>query len=92
MPGNLIETTHGSCLKSIRMKNINKVIIAQININSIRNKFEILSGLIKGNIDVLLITETNLGSSFHITQLLIEGAVIERGFRYISGKIFFLRL
>ena len=73
MPGNLIETTHGSCLKSIRMKNINRVIIAQININSIRNKFEILSGLIKGNIDVLLITETKLDSSFPITQFLIEG-------------------
>ena len=42
--GTLIEKTRGTYLESIRMKNINSVMIAKININSIRNKFEILSG------------------------------------------------
>ena len=35
-------------LKNIRLKNVN-IIIAQININSIRNKFELLSHYVSSN-------------------------------------------
>ena len=48
-------------LKSIPLKNVNNIIIAQININSIRNKFELLSHYVSGNMDILIITETKLG-------------------------------
>ena len=46
-------------LKNIRLKNVNNIIIAQININSIRNKFELLSHYVSGNIDII-ITNNNI--------------------------------
>ena len=60
-------------LKHIRIKNIHRVVIGQININSLRNKFDFLSSLISGNIDILLITETKLDNSFPEAQFHIEG-------------------
>ena len=38
-------------LKSLCLKNFNKLIIAHLNINSLRNKFEFLISLIKDNIN-----------------------------------------
>ena len=43
-------------LSSVRRKNINRVILAQLNINSIRNKFDLLAEGIKGKVDVLRIS------------------------------------
>ena len=51
-------------LENICRKNINKLIFAQLNINSLRNKFESLQHIINKNIDVLLISETKFDSSF----------------------------
>ena len=53
--------------------NLNKLIFAHLNINSIRNKFELLSEQIKGNVDVLMISETKIDDSFPVGQFLIEG-------------------
>ena len=47
--------------------------IGHININSIRNKFEILSNSIKGNLVILMISETKLDVTFPSDQLTIEG-------------------
>ena len=47
--------------------------IGHININSIRNKFEMLSNSIKGNLDILMISETKLDSTFPSNQFTIEG-------------------
>ena len=43
---------------------MNRITIAQININSLRNKFNFLYETVGGNIDILLVTETKLNSSF----------------------------
>ena len=48
----------------IRLKNPNRLIFAHININSLRNKFEMLQEVIENNIDVLLISETKSDASF----------------------------
>ena len=40
-------------LKKLRTKNLNRVIIGQINRNSIRNKTELLSEAVLGNINIL---------------------------------------
>ena len=53
-----------STLKTIRDDNLNKVIFAHLNINSIRNKFEELISQVKGTIDVLMISETKIDDSF----------------------------
>ena len=60
-------------LKSLRKDNLNKVIFVHLNINSIRNKFELLSEQSKGNLDVLMISETKIDDSFPVGQFLIEG-------------------
>ena len=39
-------------LKGIRVKNLNRLIIGHLNINSIRNKFELLRDQVQDNIDV----------------------------------------
>ena len=60
-------------LKALRLKNVNKLIIAHLNISSLRNKFEFLISLIKDNIDVLMISETKLDESFPTSQFMING-------------------
>ena len=51
-------------LKNIRLKNPNRLIIAQLNINSLRNKFDSLVRILHYNLDILLISETKIDSSF----------------------------
>ena len=60
-------------LKSLRTCNPDKFVFAHLNINSIRNKFEMLSDQIKGNIDVLLVSEIKIDDSFRIGSFLIDG-------------------
>ena len=52
---------------------MNKIIVGQLNINSIRNKFDFLAQQVKGNIDILMISETKLDESFPVGQFLIDG-------------------
>ena len=51
-------------LKNVRLKNVNRLICAQLNINSIRNKFESLKEIVSTNVDILLICEATLDSPF----------------------------
>ena len=60
-------------MKKIRINNVNKVVIRHININFIRNKFDMLSSMVKDNIDILMVSETKLDSSFPQAQFRIEG-------------------
>ena len=62
-----------SSLKSVRRKNLNPIIFAHLNINSLRNKFGTLAHQIKGNVDVLVISETKLDESFPEGQFKIPG-------------------
>ena len=60
-------------LKNLRLKNVNRFICAQLNINSIRNKFNSLVNIINNNIDILMISETKLDPSFPNGQFHIHG-------------------
>ena len=60
-------------LKALRLKNFNKLILAHLSINSLRNKFEFLISLIKDNTDFLMISETKLDQSFPTNQFMING-------------------
>ena len=55
------------------MRNMNRIIIGHLNINSLRNKFESLQEQINGNVDNLLISGTKLENSFPNGQFLIKG-------------------
>ena len=58
----------------MRRENANKLVFAQININSLRNKSELLVDQVKGNIDVLMISETIIDGSFPLGNFLIVGS------------------
>ena len=60
-------------LRDIKISNLNRLIIGQLNINSLRNKFEALKSIIKDNIDILIITESELDDTFPTNQFRIDG-------------------
>ena len=60
-------------LKYIPMHNTDHLIIAKININSMRNTFNGLLEGIKGNADLLMLSETKLDVSFVNRKFFVEG-------------------
>ena len=60
-------------LQDIRIKNVNRLIIGNLNINSIPNKFDQLKAVIPGYIDILVLVETKVDVSFPESQFIIEG-------------------
>ena len=62
-----------SFLKDIRTNNINRLIIGQLNINSLRNKFEQLSTMTNGNTDIFMISETILDETLPEAQFSLQG-------------------
>ena len=69
-----VESTNPyTVLSGLRVKYLNRIIFAHININSIRNKFDMLTDLIRGNIDILLISETKIDETFLSSQFSIPG-------------------
>ena len=59
-------------LKALCTSNPDKLEFAYFHINSIRNKFEMLSDQIKGHIDVLLVSKTKIDGSFPNGNFLID--------------------
>ena len=51
--------------------NRSKFVFGYFNINLICNKFKFLSKQVKGNIDVLMVSETKVNDCFHIRNFLI---------------------
>ena len=62
-----------SILHQLRLSNVNKVIIGHLNINSLRNKFEMIMDILNGVIDILVVSETKLDDSFPFSQICIDG-------------------
>ena len=60
-------------LKNLRVKEHNGIIIAYLNINSIRNKFDFLKVIISNNIDRLTIAETELDDTFPTSHIILDG-------------------
>ena len=55
-------------LKSLRIRNLNKIVVGHLNINSIRNKFDFLAHQVKEIIDILMILEKKHDESFPPSQ------------------------
>ena len=55
-----------SKIENIRSKNSERLIIAQLKISSLRNKFDSLVEILHSNLDILLISETKTGSSLSL--------------------------
>ena len=60
-------------VNNLGLKNPNSLICAHLNINPVRNKFDLLSDIINNNIEILRSSETKLGSSFSNGQFQIHG-------------------
>ena len=55
-------------LRSLRVKNVNKLITGYLNINSLRDKFELLTHQIKDKIDIIMIPKRKLDERFPTSQ------------------------
>ena len=78
-------------LRALRKKNLNKLIIAHLNVTSLRKRLELLKEQIKDNIDILIISETKIDAGFPIGQFLLNGysTPLRRDrYCYTFGKIF----
>ena len=64
------ETSETNHLKYIRRSNLNKLIFAHLNINSVRNKFESVMEDISCNVDLLMISETRTDDNSRKSQFL----------------------
>ena len=59
-------------MKNLRLKKLNKVIICHININSLRNKFELVTEMVRNKVDLLIISEIKLDFSFPSAQFYMK--------------------
>ena len=58
-------------IKNIKLSNVNRLIMGQLNVNGLKNKIDPIKLLAEGNIDVLVITESKLDQSFPFNNSLL---------------------
>ena len=58
-----------SVLRHLRLNHPQQIIIGHLNINSIRNKRNLMKTMLTGDVDILMITETKLDDSFQAHNL-----------------------
>ena len=79
-------------LVSLRRSNLNRIILAHLNINSIPNKFSLLAEGVSGNVDIT-ISETKIDETFPARQFYIDGYTppyrLDRNFN--GGGLIFVR-
>ena len=81
-------------LQKARLKNVIRVLIGHININSARSKFDMLTFTKRDNTNIFMVSETKLNSSFTNAQFVIERYAPP--FRYdrnchVGGILLFIR-
>ena len=63
-----------SILRNLKLKNINRLVLGHLNINSLaQESLTSFKALIKRNIDILVLAETEIDSSFPNAQFRIDG-------------------
>ena len=63
----------GQILFDLKSNNPSNLNFADLDINSVRNKFENFKEIINGNVDIFTIAETKLDCSFLTSQFELEG-------------------
>ena len=74
-----------SSIENNRSKHPNRLIIAQLNIIYLRQKFDSIVEILQSNVDIHLISETKTDSSFPTVQFKIEGYSTYRLVRNSNG-------
>ena len=59
-------------LNVTRKSNVIRLTFAHTNINSIKNKFDMIASQVKGNANVIMISETKLEDAFPVDQFVLE--------------------
>ena len=77
-------------LENLKLKNNHGLVIENLNINSISNKFGNLKLKIQCKIDILIITETKKNSTFPLNQFSIHGYSKPYMFDRIEMQVVFL--
>ena len=70
--------------RELLLRSLNRVIIGNLNINSIRNKFDQLKSTVLKYINILNLTETKLDETFLISQFLM--VVFSKPYRFDRNK------
>ena len=73
LPDTPYDSDAKSALKKLHLKNIGRLTIGYLKINSIRNKFDVLKEIVSQNLDILMVAETKIGDSFPKEQFHFEG-------------------
>lgn len=95
--GNIKDLCYTPILNKLTFRNINRLVIGHLNINSLPSKFgqvNLAKLTIAENFDILAITETKIDSSFPCSQVIIEGFSIPSRFdtnRLHGGAIVYVR-
>ena len=92
--GNIQEENPLHDLHKLRLSNVNKVIMSNININSLPAKFDQVKEVILKNVNILVVTETKLDEIFPLAQFYVERFTmpyrLDRN-RNGGGVIFYVR-
>ena len=64
-----------STIKNLRLSNINKIVIDNLNINSLPKKISQLKELVLNYVDILVLTEMKLDDSSPNSQFLVDGLI-----------------
>ena len=62
-----------SKMENLPLKNPKTIFFLYLDINAVQNNFKNMSSLILENVDILIVAETKLESSFPMAQFLIPG-------------------
>ena len=80
MPATIENRVNGSdishpfpSIKALKLENVNRLIIANLNINSIKENFESFKSFVSGNIDIVVVNECKTDTSFTQSQFSIAG-------------------
>ena len=60
-------------MENLPLKNPKTIFFLYLDINAVQNNFKNMSSLILENVDILIVAETKLESSFPMAQFLIPG-------------------
>ena len=71
LPSKSVNSISVRSIRDVRKRNLKRIILGHLNINSIRNKFDLVVDQIKGIVDIMVISERKSGESFHNSQFKI---------------------
>ena len=76
-----------SKIKNLRLSNVIRVVIGNLNINSLPKKFNQLKELVLKSLDISILTERKLDDYFPNSQFLVDGSLNHLGLTEIDLEV-----